>query len=47
MDMVTVVITQIFPEVVRRGKVSEVTTNQLLGTKSSQSISKEGSLFKV
>lgn len=41
------VITHIFLEVVRRGKGSKVTTNQLLGTKSSQFVPREGSLFKV
>ena len=41
------VITQIFLEVFGRGKGSEVTKNQPSGTESSQSIPREGSLYKI
>ena len=43
----TYVITQIFLEVVGRGKGSEVTTNQPSDIESSQFVSREGSLFQV
>ena len=43
----TPVITQIFLEVVGRGKGSEVTTNQPSGTESSQFVPREGSLYKI
>ena len=46
-DMKHPVITQIFLEVVGRGKGSEVTTNQPSGIESSQSVPREGSLYKI
>ena len=41
------VITQTFLEVVGRGKGSEVTTKQASGIESSQSVPREGSLYKI
>ena len=41
------VITQIFLEVVGRGKGFEVTTKKPSGTESSQYIPREGSLYKI